>query len=107
MPYLNLRHNYGGVFNNYNTGFLKLTEVTFLMLGFLCQALKLTFFNSPNPSSHTMALGSTEPLTGMSTRNLPGSKGRPARKADNLIAICEPPRPVTDIALPFTGITAQ
>jgi hypothetical protein len=48
------------------------------------------FFNWPNPSSSTMALGSTEPLTQMSTRNLPGSKGRPARKADILIAICEP-----------------
>jgi hypothetical protein len=26
----------------------------------------------------------------MSTRNLPGGKGWPARKADNFIAICEP-----------------
>jgi hypothetical protein len=48
------------------------------------------FFNRPNPSSCTMALGSTQPLTEMSTRNLPGGKGRPARKADNLTAICEP-----------------
>jgi hypothetical protein len=30
------------------------------------------FFNLPNPSSHTMALGSTQPLTEMSTRNLLG-----------------------------------
>jgi hypothetical protein len=30
------------------------------------------FFNSPNPSSRTMALGSTQPLTKMRTRNLPG-----------------------------------
>jgi hypothetical protein len=45
-----------------------------------------TFFNgemfrfpyAPNPSSHTMALGSTQPLT------------EPARKADNLAAIYEP-----------------
>jgi hypothetical protein len=37
-----------------------------------------------------MALGSTQPLTEMSTWNLPGGKGRPARKADNLTAICEP-----------------
>jgi hypothetical protein len=29
-------------------------------------------FNSPNPSSCTMALGSTQPLREMSTRNLPG-----------------------------------
>jgi hypothetical protein len=37
-----------------------------------------------------MALGSTQPLTEMSTRNLPAGKGRPAHKADNLTAICEP-----------------
>jgi hypothetical protein len=36
-----------------------------------------------------MALESTQPLTEMNTRNLPGGKGRPARKAD-LTAICEP-----------------
>jgi hypothetical protein len=30
------------------------------------------FFNIPNPSSRTMALGSTQPLTEMSNRNLPG-----------------------------------
>jgi hypothetical protein len=48
------------------------------------------FFNLPNSSSRTMALGFTHPLTEMSTRNIPGGKGRPARKADNFIAICEP-----------------
>jgi hypothetical protein len=37
-----------------------------------------------------MALRSTHPLTEMSTRNLPGDKWRPSRKADNLTAICEP-----------------
>jgi hypothetical protein len=30
------------------------------------------FFSRPNASSRTMALGSTQPLTEMSTRNLPG-----------------------------------
>jgi hypothetical protein len=46
----------------------------------------LNFFNLPNPSSRTMVLGSTQPLTEMSTRNLPGGggggNGRQARKAD-------------------------
>jgi hypothetical protein len=37
-----------------------------------------------------MALGSTQPLTEMSTRNHSGDKGRPTRKADNLTAVCEP-----------------
>jgi hypothetical protein len=37
-----------------------------------------------------MVLVSTQPLTETSTTNLTGSKGRPARKADNLTAICEP-----------------
>jgi hypothetical protein len=36
-----------------------------------------------------MALGSTQPLTEMNTRNLPGGKGQPARKVDNLTVICE------------------
>jgi hypothetical protein len=47
------------------------------------------FFKIPNPYSRTMAVGSTQPLTEMSTRNLPGDKVQPARKADNLTAICE------------------
>jgi hypothetical protein len=37
-----------------------------------------------------MALGSTQPLTEMSIRNLPGGLRRPARKSHNLTAICEP-----------------
>jgi hypothetical protein len=39
------------------------------------------FFNLPKPSSRTMALGSTQPLTEMSTRNLPGGEGRSTYKA--------------------------
>jgi hypothetical protein len=35
----------------------------------------IEFFNWPNPSSHTMAPGSTQPLTEMSTRNIPEGKG--------------------------------
>jgi hypothetical protein len=46
-------------------------------------------FYLPHPSSGTMTLGSTQPLTEMSTRNLPGGKKRPARRADNLAAIYE------------------
>jgi hypothetical protein len=37
-----------------------------------------------------MDLGSTLPLTEMSTMNLHGGKWRPALKADNLTIICEP-----------------
>jgi hypothetical protein len=36
-----------------------------------------------------MALGSTQPLTEMSTRNLSGVEVRPVYKADNLTAVCE------------------
>jgi hypothetical protein len=37
-----------------------------------------------------MALGSTQPLTEMSTRNILGGKEQPELKADNLTAIFEP-----------------
>jgi hypothetical protein len=40
--------------------------------------------------SRTMALGSTQPLTEMSTKNLPGGRGLLALKGDNLTANCEP-----------------
>jgi hypothetical protein len=48
------------------------------------------FFSWPNGSSRTEPLlRSTQPLTKMSTMNLPGGKGWRARKADNLTAVCE------------------
>jgi hypothetical protein len=60
-----------------------------------------------------MALGSTQPLTEMSTRTLPGGKWWLVRKADNLISVCkpivykmwDPPWPVTGIGLPFFYLT--
>jgi hypothetical protein len=43
-----------------------------------------------NFTSLIMALRSTQPLGEMKIMNLPMGKGRPAIKADDLIAICEP-----------------
>jgi hypothetical protein len=50
----------------------------------------VNFLNLPNPSSRTVALRSTQALTEMSIRNLPGGKKRPARKADSIAAIYKP-----------------
>jgi hypothetical protein len=33
---------------------------------------------------------STQPITEISARSLPGGKGLPAREADNFTAVCEP-----------------
>jgi hypothetical protein len=51
---------------------------------------EVDFFNLHNPSSRTMALGFTQPLTEMSTRNLPRGKKWPAHRTDNLATICKP-----------------
>jgi hypothetical protein len=39
---------------------------------------EVNFFNLSNPSSHTIVLGSTQPITKMSTKNIPGDKKWPA-----------------------------
>jgi hypothetical protein len=49
----------------------------------------LHFSTYLKPSSRTMALELKHSLTEMSTTNLPGTKARPARKADNPTAIWE------------------
>jgi hypothetical protein len=47
-------------------------------------------FNLLNPSSRTISMRSTEPLTEMDIGKLPGGKEWPARKADNFTATCKP-----------------
>jgi hypothetical protein len=42
----------------------------------------IEFFNLPNSSSRPVALGSTQPLTQMSTRNLHGLKGQSMHMPD-------------------------
>jgi hypothetical protein len=51
---------------------------------------EVDFFNLLDPSSRTMVLGSTQPLTEMSTKNLPGGKKLLACRAHNLATPCEP-----------------
>jgi hypothetical protein len=51
---------------------------------------EVDLFNLPNASNRIITLRSSQPLTEMSIRNLPGGKKRPACKADELVAVCEP-----------------
>jgi hypothetical protein len=50
----------------------------------------LDFFSLTNSSKSNITLGSTQPPTERSTRNLPGGKMRQALNTDNLTAIGEP-----------------
>jgi hypothetical protein len=53
--------------------------------------LLISFFNLPNPSIRTMALGLIQRVREMSTKNLPAVvKHCRGRKADNFTAIYEP-----------------
>jgi hypothetical protein len=45
-------------------------------------------FSWPDPSSRTVALGSTQSLNRNEYQESSWRKGRPARKTDNLTAIC-------------------
>jgi hypothetical protein len=45
------------------------------------------FFHAHNPSGRIMALGSTQPVTEMSTTNISWGLRRPMHRADNLTTI--------------------
>jgi hypothetical protein len=55
-------------------------------MGLISDVIRL--INWPNPSSHIMALGLTQPVTEMSTKSLSWGKGQAVHKANNLTAIC-------------------
>jgi hypothetical protein len=62
--------------HNFTFGGMRWQEVWFVWVGafYVIHIIHVIYtfcFDLPNPSSRTMALGSTQPLTEMSTRNLP------------------------------------
>jgi hypothetical protein len=61
---------------------------------------EVDIFNLPKPSSRTVALGSTQPLTEMSTRNLPGGNKRPAWEPQPLVTL-RASTACTGITLPY------
>jgi hypothetical protein len=77
-----------GTFEGHVVAWLRHCTTSWKVAGSIPEEVR--FFNWCNPSCLTMALELTQPLTEMSTSNLTGGKGRPVRKADNLIAISEP-----------------
>jgi hypothetical protein len=74
-------------YNNWKAGYGKLQGS---VVGWGTQAVAGSSPGWPNSSSCNMVMESSQPLTKMSTRNLPGGKKRPTRRADNLAAICVP-----------------
>jgi hypothetical protein len=76
------------IFNFIYISILKLLAASWKVSGSIPMKLLNFLIELIFPASLTIALGSTQPPTEMSTRNFLGGKGRPACKADNLAAIC-------------------
>jgi hypothetical protein len=68
----------------------KILQLKYIFTTWTAEFLITGFLNLPNPSIRTMALGSTQLLIEMSTRNPPRGKGQLACEAASLTAISEP-----------------
>jgi hypothetical protein len=64
---------------------------------------EVDFFNLLNPSSRTMALGSTQPVTRMSTRNFPGGK----KKSDRSVGLTILPPSVSRMSENVGALTSR